>query len=64
MMTFTLENLKVKLVRAIVEDIDESRLVEIYELYFDDDPLRVEKKINELIPQFEEPAADNRHEAI
>ena len=52
----TLERLQYNLIRSILEDTDESRLLEIYALYFDDNPLRYsDDEINELTQQFENP---------
>ena len=46
----TLEPMKLDLIRAILEDTDESRLIEIYALYYDEDPFRLsDDEINELI---------------
>ena len=45
----TLEPLKLDLISAILEDTDESRLVEIYALYYDEDPFRLsDEEINKL----------------
>ena len=50
----TLDNLKINLIRSVLEDTDESRLVEIYALYYDDDPFCLsDDEINNLTQQCE-----------
>ena len=44
-----LEPLKLHLIRAILEDMNESRLSEIYTLYYDEDPFNLsDEEISKL----------------
>ena len=50
-----LERTKYKLIRSIMDDMDETRILEISELYYGNNPLLYsDDEINERIKQFEE----------
>ena len=54
-----LERTKYNLIRSIMDDTDESRILEISELYYGNNPLiHSDDEINERIQQFEKAEAD------
>ena len=54
-----LERTKYKLIRSIMDDTDETRVLEINELYYGNNPLLYsDDDINERIKQFEEAEAN------
>ena len=56
-----LEQKKYRLIRAIIDDTDESRVLEIEELYYSNNPLLYSAdELNERIKQFEQDEASDK----